>query len=48
MENANPSVDSLKNTGKLPVNYLTKEKAKILGWKHGKPLNNYAKGCATT
>ena len=45
MENANPSVDSLKNTGKLSVNYLTKEKAKILGWKHGKPLNNYAKGC---
>ena len=45
MENANPSVDSLKNKGKLPVNYLTKEKAEVLGWKHGKPLNNYAKGC---
>ena len=45
MENANPSVDSLKNKGKLPVNYLTKEKAEVLGWKHGKLLNNYAKGC---
>ena len=29
MENANPSVDSLKNKGKLPVNYLTKEKAEV-------------------
>ena len=45
MENANPFVDSLKNTGKLPVNYLTKEEAEVLGWRHGKPLNNYAKGC---
>jgi RHS repeat-associated protein len=43
-ENANPLVDSLKQTGNLPSNYITKTQAEELGWKPGKALNNYAPG----
>lgn len=44
-ESANECVESLKNKGKLPSNYITQEMAESLGWKPGKALNNYAKGC---
>ena len=43
-ESANPLVDSLRQTGKLPPNYITKDQAISLGWKPGKALNNYAPG----
>ncbi|WP_421171417.1 VENN motif pre-toxin domain-containing protein [Aeromonas dhakensis] len=37
---ANEVVESLRNTGNLPPNYLTKEMAMGSGWKPGKALNN--------
>lgn len=37
-------VDSLRNTGKLPSNYITKADAMNNGWKAGKALNNYVEG----
>lgn len=40
-EKANPLIDSLKDTGKLPSNYITKAEAIENGWKPGKALNNY-------
>ena len=43
-EAANPLVDSLKNTGSLPSNCITKAQAEALGWEPGKALNNYAHG----
>ena len=43
-EAANPLVDSLKQTGKLPLNYITKAQAESFGWKPGKALNHYAPG----
>ncbi|TNG94805.1 hypothetical protein FHQ24_12805, partial [Pasteurellaceae bacterium UScroc31] len=33
---ANYLIDSLKNTGKLPENFITKKEAENLGWKTGK------------
>ncbi|TNH06860.1 hypothetical protein FHQ25_11930 [Testudinibacter sp. TR-2022] len=33
---ANYLIDSLKNTGKLPENFITKKEAENLGWKAGK------------
>ncbi|CEE02199.1 hypothetical protein BT1A1_2379 [Caldibacillus thermoamylovorans] len=43
-ESANPLIDSLKQTGKLPSNYVNKDVAALNGWKPGKPLNNYVSG----
>ncbi|MDH0175879.1 ribonuclease domain-containing protein [Aeromonas dhakensis] len=37
---ANEVVESLRNTGNFPPNYLTKEIAMGSGWKPGKALNN--------
>lgn len=34
----------LKHFGRLPNYYITKDKAKILGWKPGKDLSRYAPG----
>ncbi|AGP46195.1 hemagglutinin repeat-containing protein [Serratia plymuthica] len=39
-EAANELVDSLRNTGSLPPNYVTKGTAMGSGWKAGKALNN--------
>lgn len=39
-------VNSLKNDGKLPYNYIDKKSAETLGWKSKKALNNYAPGKA--
>ena len=41
---ANPIVDSLKQTGQLPLNYANKEIASLSGWRPGKALNNYLPG----
>jgi len=43
-EAANPLVDSLRQTGQLPSNYVTKTIAEQNGWKPGKALNNYVSG----
>ncbi|WP_410586902.1 polymorphic toxin-type HINT domain-containing protein [Amycolatopsis sp. lyj-23] len=43
-ELANPLVDSLKLSGKLPSNYVTKAVAEAAGWKAGKALNNFIPG----
>ncbi|MFO6497606.1 T7SS effector LXG polymorphic toxin [Bacillus sp. z60-11] len=43
-ELANPLVDSLKKTGKLPPNYVGKNIAAKNGWRPGKALNNYVSG----
>ena len=43
-ESANPIVDSLRQTGKLPSNYVNKDVAALDGWKPGKALNNYVSG----
>ncbi|MFZ4833469.1 DUF6862 domain-containing protein [Rouxiella sp. Mn2063] len=40
---ANEVVDSLRNTGKLPQNYVDKTQAMANGWKPGKALNNTPK-----
>jgi len=39
-EAANELVDSLRNTGQLPQNYVNKAEAMANGWKPGKALNN--------
>ncbi|MBN4834179.1 hypothetical protein H4F76_13340 [Enterobacter hormaechei] len=41
---ANELVDSLRATGNLPANYVTKEAAIESGWKAGKALNNSVPG----
>ncbi|RNM02887.1 ribonuclease [Dickeya undicola] len=41
---ANDVVDSLRTTGKLPSNYVTKQVAENNGWAGGKALNNYVSG----
>jgi hypothetical protein len=43
-ESANPLVNSLKNTGQLPSNYVTKAQAVKQGWKPGKALGNSIPG----
>jgi len=43
-ESANPIVDSLRQTGKLPSYYVNKDVAVLNGWKPGKALNNYVSG----
>jgi hypothetical protein len=43
-ELANPLVDSLMQTGKLPSNYVSKTVAMQRGWAPGKALNNYVSG----
>ncbi|MFC0032530.1 DNRLRE domain-containing protein [Micromonospora chaiyaphumensis] len=43
-EAANPLIESLKTTGKLPGNYVTKTAAEAAGYKPGKALNNYVPG----
>ncbi|MBR3833499.1 MAG: hypothetical protein IKJ73_04220, partial [Lachnospiraceae bacterium] len=40
-EAANPLVESLRTTGKLPSNYITKAEAMKSGWKPGKALGNF-------
>ena len=39
-ESANPLVESLRNSGQLPPNYVTKAQAVKQGWKPGKALGN--------
>ncbi|MDU7839454.1 MAG: ribonuclease domain-containing protein [Pantoea sp.] len=41
---ANEIVDSLRNTGRLPSNYVIKQTAEDNGWCAGKALNNYVPG----
>ncbi|TCQ99298.1 PAAR-like domain-containing protein [Neorhizobium sp. JUb45] len=43
-EQANPLVESLRNTGKLPPNYVTKADAAKAGWAPGKAVGNYVPG----
>jgi filamentous hemagglutinin len=43
-QTANPLIDSLRQTGRLPSNYINKEVAIANGWKPGKALNNYVPG----
>lgn len=37
-------MESLRATGELPSNYVTKADAMAKGWKPGKALNNYVPG----
>jgi hypothetical protein len=41
---ANPVVESLRKTGQLPPNYVTKPQATTAGWEPGKALNNKVPG----
>nr|WP_184280490.1 ribonuclease domain-containing protein [Serratia fonticola] len=43
-ESANDAVNSLKTTGQLPDNYVTKAQAEAAGWSKGKALGNYVPG----
>ncbi|WP_282702689.1 ribonuclease domain-containing protein [Streptomyces sp. CC219B] len=43
-EKANPLIDSLRKTGKLPPNYVTKSQAAQKGWEPGKALGNHVPG----
>ncbi len=43
-ESANPIVDSLRTTGKLPDNFVRKDMAIKEGWRPGKALDNYVSG----
>jgi hypothetical protein len=43
-EAANPLIESLRATGKLPGNYVTKEQAATAGWEPGKALGNKISG----
>ena len=43
-EAANPLVESLSATGKLPGNYVTKAQASAAGWVPGKALGNKIRG----
>ncbi|EAC3173225.1 ribonuclease [Listeria monocytogenes] len=43
-EKANPLVDSLRETGKLPDNFISKDLAIEKGWRPGKALENYVPG----
>ncbi|WP_412679619.1 ribonuclease domain-containing protein [Brevibacillus choshinensis] len=43
-QDANPLIKSLRETGKLPSNYVTQDVAKANGWSKGKALGNYIKG----
>ncbi|MBG0831673.1 hypothetical protein HS041_28490 [Planomonospora sp. ID67723] len=40
-ESANTALESLRSTGQLPSNYVTKNQAKSAGWESGKALGNY-------
>jgi RHS repeat-associated protein len=44
IEKANPLVDSLRASGELPANFVTKQEAVQAGWKPGKALENYVPG----
>jgi hypothetical protein len=43
-QSANPAVESLRATGRLPSNYVTKDAAESAGWAPGKALNNSIPG----
>ncbi|WYJ86236.1 hypothetical protein A5866_001314 [Enterococcus sp. 12C11_DIV0727] len=43
-EKANPLVDSLRETGRLPDNFVSKDLAIEKGWRPGKALENYVSG----
>jgi hypothetical protein len=43
-EAANPLVDSLRASGKLPSNFVTNAQARAAGWSPGKALENYIPG----
>ncbi|MET8542551.1 polymorphic toxin-type HINT domain-containing protein [Kitasatospora sp. NPDC004799] len=43
-EAAQPLIESLKNTGGLPPEYLTKDQARLRGWQEGKALGNSVPG----
>lgn len=43
-EKANPLVDALRTTGKLPDNFVTKAEAELAGWRPGKALHNAVPG----
>ena len=40
---ANQVIESLRSTGKLPSNYITKSQAISMGWRPGKALGNTIK-----
>lgn len=40
---ANPLIDSLRATGKLPGNFYTKDQARAMGWEEGKAFGNFVK-----
>ncbi|KOX12118.1 ribonuclease [Nocardiopsis sp. NRRL B-16309] len=40
-ENSNELIASLRNTGELPSNYVTKSEAQAQGWDHGRALVNH-------
>lgn len=43
-EKANPLIESLRKTGKLPAHYVTKNEAAKKGWEPGKALGNHVPG----
>jgi len=43
-QRATPLLESLRRTGRLPDNYVTKQKASAAGWAPGKALGNYVPG----
>ena len=43
-EAANPLVDGLRATGRLPSNFVTQAQARAAGWAPGKALDNYIPG----
>lgn len=42
-EASNPLIQSLRETGKLPSNYITKDQARANGWTEGKALGSWVK-----
>ncbi|MCE0451901.1 MULTISPECIES: ribonuclease domain-containing protein [Brevibacillus] len=42
-QDANPLIESLRSTGKLPSNYFTKDQARAYGWAEGKAVGSWVK-----
>ncbi|MDR5002788.1 RHS repeat-associated core domain-containing protein, partial [Brevibacillus parabrevis] len=42
-QDATPLIESLRDTGKLPSNYITKAQAEAYGWKAGKAVGSWVK-----
>ncbi|WP_210189288.1 ribonuclease domain-containing protein [Saccharomonospora piscinae] len=43
-ELANPLLENLAKSGRLPDHYVTKETAELAGWRRGRALGNYIPG----